>query len=801
MPNRHTYLQNEGKENNGFKKTRGFSSNQNPDAERIINRARIAGLYQDLQQYDAAIGARNERRTINFPSHIDLLWIHFFVPYNDDLRKKFYARYGLLPQAFNAFNKSVLFEVVDQGAFEQFQEHLTYLNNQDTDVPYTQQDFNLIALIDHFEFLDNRIIVPTTEGAIFNLVSPSQKIAITQQERLNKYLDDARINFDSNQSGDLYFIHQLTEGQLHEISDNFDVVQAITSSRPLTVRPGTFGELRMSYGFTTTIIDNLPIVGVIDTGVNTIEPFEGLILPTINITDHPDQDQSGHGTLVAGLCIFGSELPATVQEEYQAKCRVLPIKVLHHDTDAINFPAMLKAIRQANNQHGVRIFNMSLTMALVKNYNETFSYFAYELDKLSHSLDILIFISVGNFDSVSLQELLTTDYHQDHDYPTFFYCPNSTSPVHRCENTNICVPSESLNNLSIGSLAGNYQQNDHTDISPSADHPAFYSRKSHYDYNRDVNNKPLLKHQKNKYLNKPDLVVEGGDLHHSDSGIEVLTNPGHYYTKTAGTSLSTPLISSMAAELIKSYPSLNMQSIKALLINSSDYFKSGKFPEFAGTDPLLKKLVGFGKPNKAHSLEADDNSIIMVLEKIIRNDQLIAIPINLPEYLLTAENKLIINITMSFKFLPDRGNHLAYLPLHIGFNLVQNKRVTDIALRNADHYKIKSGFSWSEDHYGLENALFSNVQKKEYRLQPSDIVGLDGSMAIAVRCVSKSNIDSQLLHHYRTAEHPFSIVITVTEEVKNETEHNLYEEMLACNNLTIIPEIDISGEANLETEN
>ena len=112
MPNRHTYLHNEGKENNGFKKTRGFSSNQNPDAERIINRVRIAGLYQDLQQYDAAIGARNERRSINFPSHIDLLWIHFFVPYNDDLRKKFYARYGLLPQAFNAFNRSVLFEVL-----------------------------------------------------------------------------------------------------------------------------------------------------------------------------------------------------------------------------------------------------------------------------------------------------------------------------------------------------------------------------------------------------------------------------------------------------------------------------------------------------------------------------------------------------------------------------------------------------------------------------------------------------------------------------------------------------------------
>src|SRR5690606_38280677 len=117
---------------------------------------------------------------------------------------------------------------------------------------------------------------------------------------------------------------EITEAKLQEIANNFDIVQGITSSRPLTVRPGTYGDLRFSYGFTTEIPDNLPIVGIIDTGVNTIEPFENLVLPTINITGQPDQDQSGHGTLVAGLCIFGSDLPGSIQEEYQAKCQVLP---------------------------------------------------------------------------------------------------------------------------------------------------------------------------------------------------------------------------------------------------------------------------------------------------------------------------------------------------------------------------------------------------------------------------------------------------------------------------------------------
>ena len=297
------------------------------------------------------------------------------------------------------------------------------------------------------------------------------------------------------------------------------------------------------------------------------------------------------------------------------------------------------------------------------------------------------------------------------------------------------------------------------------------------------------------------MVFEGGDLHQHQSGIEVLADPGQFYTKTAGTSLSTPLITSMAVELMQAYPGLNMQSIKALLINSASYFKSKNIPQFTGKDPLLQKLIGFGKPNKDYALATDENSITMVLEKTIQNDQIIAVPLHLPDYLLTAGNKLIFNISLPFKFLPDRGNHLAYLPLHLGFNLVQDKPIVEIAQRNADHYKIKDSFSWSEDHYGLENALFSNVQKKEYRLQPADIQRLKGDLAIAVRCISKANIDPQLLEHYRNAEHPFSIVITITEEIRNETDHNLYNEMLAINELIVIPEVDVTGDADLEAQN
>src|SRR5699024_9219759 len=110
------------------------------------------------------------------------------------------------------------------------------------------------------------------------------------------------------------------------------------------------------------------------------------------------------------------------------------------------------------------------------------------------------------------------------------------------ENTNIVVPSESLNNVSVGALAGNIEEGENSDVTPLNIYPAYYTRKFHYDYKQQVNGGEFKKNQKNKHLNKPDLVFDGGDYFNDDSGIEVLAREGEYYKRTAGTSLATPLI-------------------------------------------------------------------------------------------------------------------------------------------------------------------------------------------------------------------------------------------------------------------
>jgi hypothetical protein len=153
---------------------------------------------------------------------------------------------------------------------------------------------------------------------------------------------------------------------------------------------------------------------------------------------------------------------------------------------------------------------------------------------------------------------------------------------------------------------------------------------------------------------------------------------------------------------------------------------------------------------------------------------------------------------MVYRFFPDKGNHLGYLPLHMSFNLTQNLPIDNIANNKSSETVAKRGFSWSEDHFGKENILFSNAQSKEYKLQPRDIQSLNGELAIAVRCLSKDNIEEGLKTYLKDNEHPFSIVIRITEELKNETNFDLYSEMLAINSLQVISDISTESELDLE---
>lgn len=814
MPNnKHVFLINERSDNPNFNRKRGRKPDDKQEEEippqpKFIKDFQKENFRNDNVNFYSQRKLRNESRTIRFPKSIDLVRIFFYTVFNSDLNKKFEQRYGLSPIEYSHFNKTVVFEIINETLFVNFEKHIKQVIESPDETPYDNKPFNLIALILKFEFIGSRhrLITSKETGILLTFISSSNAVSATQKETLLNFLIEQNLQITYNDSfPDILEIKNIARDQNKFIADNFDIVRMITSTRALKIRPGAFGDNRREFGFTVNVPNDLTTVGIIDTGISQIEPFRNILLTAFY--DHTGKgafwDEAGHGTMVAGLVILGDEFQMTVKESYNAKAKVIAIKALHNADDDINIPQLLTDIRDAKRQHGIRLFNMSLNIPFAKKYNDTYSQFAYELDKLAYEEDILLFISVGNFDADSLEDLVVNETHPDHEYPTFFYNLNPTSQSHNCQNTNISEPSESLNNISIGALAGNLEDGDNTDITPNNLYPAFYSRKFHFDYSQSINKKPLKKNQNNKHLNKPDFVFEGGDLFKYTAGIEILRSPlsndNKFFGRSCGTSLSTPLVTSYAAEILNSYPTIKTQTVKALLINGASYYKKNNLPDFkTSTDSLLKSMVGFGKPQKTKLLSTDDNSIIFIIEDEIEAQQILTIPIILPDYLKDSGNKLKFDISLCYSFMPLKDNHLNYLPVYMSFNLVKNVDIKTIAEKEQTEYGIKNGFSWSEDHHGIENRVFSNAQFKSYALQPSDLRSLGDSIALGVRCLTKNEIPATHLAQLTNKKHSFSIVISVTELPEINASNQLYSTMIACNEIRNI--LQVEGEADIEIE-
>jgi len=809
--NKIVHLANDPTENSGFKKTRGFKKPPEKDDEneapKIIKLFHQRRLRSSNANFSAERSKRNEERTIEFPANIDLIRIHFYTIFQQDLQKKFFNQYGIFGIEYDKFNKSVLFEIVDERKFAKLVGHIEEFCSADRNSSYEGASFALIALIHDFEFIstNKRLAEIPERGAVISLINSSLRAYANQKSELFKFLEERQIAiiYDDN-FPTLLELGEVEDETINELAQNFDIVRAVTSARAIKVRPGEYGDLRREFGFTVTEPTNLETVGVIDTGVTRLDPIREQI-SAINY-DHTGfgayWDESGHGTMVAGLIILGEEFIREVRDNYEAKARVAVIKAIHNNNDEIKIANLLADIRHARQEHDIRIFSMSLNIPSIKKYNENYSYFAYELDRLAYEEDLLIFLSVGNIDADRIAELTIFERHDAHEYPTIFYCPGKGSDIHDCQTTNIHEPADSLNNISVGALAGNLEPGDQTDITPAKEYPAYYTRKFHFDYEQKINGTTIKRNQTNKHLNKPDIVMEGGDLHEYEAGMEVLRSPiaegQQFYGRACGTSLATPLAASLAAELLALYPSLRTQTIKALLLNNGKKLWGNHPPHFAPFEfDLVRKLTGFGRPAREGLFFSSDNSITFVIEQDIDLDEVIAIPINIPPYFAESGNKLKFDVTLCYSFLPIQNNHLNYLPLHISCGIFKCCDVSVIASGDAKEYRIKNGISWTEDFFGVENRLFSNAQQLSFNLQAGDMEDLDNKVCLAIRCTAKKNIDESHRKYLEEILHEVSVVVAIAEIPDAKAGNRLYAAMFENNRIENITEAEADAEGDL----
>lgn len=850
----HLYLRNQIGMYRSFNHARGRDNDteENDDRPRDYQRQKERLGASRLRLINDRRERHEHRRNDINVAHWDMVEVKFLKHVAPEFADDIEQKYGLHAVRYSNFNQDVLFLISDPERFEQvFMNDLNeFCNSEGNDV---ETPLKSLTTISNFHYLTSELIKRDENARSLCSNSIIKLISDNRYDRENRQIKEAMMAYLNENAhvrrltDDMIQIDSIEEHRLEELIGNFDIIDSVVQGLgKIRVIPDPFNDFRRALDFRLVVSDGLPVVGVLDTGTIAEEPFTQLDAGGIDLTNEHDYHSvhEGHGTTVASLASFGWNYYQANEnaEEINADAQIYTIKVQNNAEGRLNIADIKQAIIGAHNDHGIRIFNLSMNSGS-KNYNSDISPYAYILDALAYELDILIFISTGNLvreDVEAIQEEMADEHTAEEvrnflRYPSHFYKPGfERAASHFCDCTNLNVPAESMNNMTIGALADNLQAGDHTDMSLGKGFPAYYTKKYYIDYNGEINGTKFNQNQRNKHIFKPDIVMPGGDVLSDDSAMEVIsTNAlGLCYIKNSGTSYAAPLAANLAAKVIGKYPNLNMQSVKALLINSADKVPDTYLndtilklkQEDAGVDDiggldvnqrrnLTKKynaellnsfISGHGMPNIVKCLSSTHKRVTLVIEDRIAFDSYKVMNLNLPPYINRHPGRTAIKLTatLCYKFMPKPNDALSYNPLHISFfigksmnydNPGANAKEYSLTRKsdNAERMRIKgTPFSWSDDFYPASSKRFSNVQKAEYNFRGSELEGIRDQMSLVLRCTGRK------VYPLNMEEHPFSLIITLEEtdnvDLMNES---LYDDLQNLNTLEAIGELAVEAEA------
>lgn len=760
--------------------------------------------------------AKHRARTIDIQQHIDYIQLHFFGPFDSEKFANYYrTHFGLVPVRFEKFNTVGLFAITNEDHFTEFLEELNIFINANNHIGELSYDVK-IRYINEFYLLTNDKIISFTElheTVLLNLVESEElllNLILPIETRLQEFLRDQDIVFSYNPINRTIQFWGISQDGVDAILNNFDIVHTVNSTLSGVIRPGPYGLVVRDFGFNVVPpIEGDPSIGILDTGVSEQTPLSTIIL---NRNDQYDligtgsrvdnfDGTRGHGTAVAGFAALGNKLIPDHDGAKNADAWIVSIKIFQEDRPRVADTRILDAIRRVNIDLNTKIFVLTISEQESKITDDSFSAFAYSLDRLAHELDILIFISSGNIHSKHFFDTVTGQ--AIHNYPSNF----------DQDYYNIKSPAESLNNMTVGACAANFEDGRIEGLAIDGSFPTIYTSKFHYNFHNGI----LNTRQKNKHLVKPDIIYNGGDWDENGDpsvvGLKYISaRAGEFFLKNSGTSFSAPLMANLAARICKTYPTLRMQTVKALIISSAKYPELGDSFN-AVPKEFINHLVGHGIPNLEECIYSDSNSVTMVLEDEILPDRMKAFELNVPDYLLDKANGstvLDVKITMCFSFEPILSNQMAYCPIHISFGLFKNLPINatrstpnedgeevieyiGLNRNKTENIRIKSGQSWSEDYY-FKMKLLSNTQKLDLVYNKDDIRSNSNKFKLAVNCMRHKLLNPGQRDRYNIA-HRFSLVINIKERpFRGSLSGDLYHELVAINTLNAIAELEAVAE-------
>ena len=411
---------------------------------------------------------------------------------------------------------------------------------------------------------------------------------------------------------------------------------------------------------------NAPKVCVIDSGIQERHPLLRAAIDSPNsyswVPGETDQTadyvkNGGHGTRVAGAILYPRTIPCNGTQ--QAICWIQNARVLDRDCklpEKLFPPKLLSEIVELYNKTRTRIFNHSIT-GTVPCRLTYMSAWASAIDQLTWLNDVLFIVSAGNLppNKIGVTRLSVIDH----------FAANRLYPKYLLEDScRIANPAQSLQALTVGSVASTYYNSPPQSSISKTDMPSAFSCSGLGIWETI----------------KPEVVEYGGDLVKDESTPPSLTSPEAVCPELVrstlkggpamssdqvGTSYATPKVSHIAACLASELPNESCLLYRALIVQSA------RWPEWTFAEDINKRdvirQIGYGIPSLERALGNSPNRITLITtgQQWIKARYAHVYQVKLPEQLLSQgeELEILVEITLSYKAQPrrTRRNRRRYL--------------------------------------------------------------------------------------------------------------------------------------------
>lgn len=411
--------------------------------------------------------------------------------------------------------------------------------------------------------------------------------------------------------------------------------------------------------------ENAPGVVILDSGLTAGHP---LLAPAVGdaqsfLPGKDATDENGHGTLVAGLALYGDVENALRNGDLRPMLRLFSGRILdernENETGFVE-NQIAEAVQYFHSEYGCRIYNLSFGDRNKPYIGKHLKGLSYTLDTLSRDLGVLFVVSAGNV----LGSQLDGDAWPNR-YPEYLTEPDWA----------IVEPAPALNVLTVGSLA----RHDQTTNSQR--------------YSGDPAEVPVARRDQPSPFSchghsvagaiKPELVAYGGNwavntraganMLVPNSGLGELTThrgfaSGRLFADESGTSMAAPHVAHLATTLLAEHPEADANLIRALLVVNA------AMPNACSTlladNEALRKVCGYGQVDAQALSRSLENAVTLMARDRIANKRHHFYEVPIPDEFMSGGRRPR-EIAVALAHTPFvRSTRIAYKATRLDFRLV-----------------------------------------------------------------------------------------------------------------------------------